>query len=133
MGRLKNEFSWSRSRMKNFEECRRKYWFGAYGMWDGWDSRADARKKETYILSLFSNSAGAGEGTGIPAAAGTLLMAQGSIESCGVYPPEAAVKPLELLMLALTMVKRLGKGGEESFHLERIDADGVVTKLPLPI
>ncbi len=37
--------------MKNFEECRRKYWFGAYGIWDGWNAWADARKKEIYILS----------------------------------------------------------------------------------
>ena len=41
--------------MKNFEECRRMYWFGAYGMWDGWDARADARTKEIYILSKLKN------------------------------------------------------------------------------
>ncbi len=31
------------------------YWFSAYGMWDGWDSRADARTKEIYILSKLKN------------------------------------------------------------------------------
>jgi len=52
---LINEFSWSRSRMKAFEECRRMYWFQVYGGWGGWEKRAPERTKETYILSKLKN------------------------------------------------------------------------------
>ncbi len=48
---LVNEFSWSRSRMRAFEECRRLYWFQAYGGWGGWEKRALERTREVYLLS----------------------------------------------------------------------------------
>ncbi len=48
---LINEFSWSRTRMKAFEDCRRKYWFTAYGGWGGWEKRAPERMREIYLLS----------------------------------------------------------------------------------
>lgn len=88
---------------------------------------------ETYIFSLSSTEAGAGEGTGIPAAAGALLMARGRVEGPGVLPPEAAVEPFEVLLMALDMVKKMGKGGRDSIHIERIDADGNRHDVPLPI
>lgn len=37
--------------MKNFEECRRLYWFQAYGGWNGWKAQAPARTREVYVLS----------------------------------------------------------------------------------
>lgn len=89
--------------------------------------------KETYVFSLSSKTVGAGEGTGIPAAAGTVMMLRGRMTEAGVFPPEAAVTPLELIFLAMQMVRALGKGGEESIHIERIDADGVHHDVPLPI
>merc|ERR1711957_772084 len=54
-------------------------------------------EKRTMMLQLASKSTGAGPGTGIPAAVGAVLMAQGFIERTGVFPPEAGVPPLMLL------------------------------------
>lgn len=90
-------------------------------------------KPATLVLQLSSASAGAGEGTGIPAAAGAVLMGRGSIERTGVFPPEAAVPPLELLILALEMAKSTGAAGRDSFAVEYIDADGNRTPVPLPV
>jgi CRISPR/Cas system-associated exonuclease Cas4 (RecB family) len=47
---LRNEFSWSLSRERVLRECARKYWFTHYGMWGGWDRRADPRTREIYLL-----------------------------------------------------------------------------------
>ena len=87
----------------------------------------------TMVFQLSSRSAGAGEGTGIPAAAGTLLMARGAITERGVLPPEAAVKPFDLVLLALELGKKLGAADSSSIHIERIDAHGQRTTLPLPV
>jgi hypothetical protein len=59
-------------------------------------------------------------------------MGRGSIAERGVFPPEAAVPPLELLMLALEMAKATGSGGRDAFSVESIDADGQRTTVPLP-
>ncbi len=86
----------------------------------------------TYVLQLSSKTAGAGEGTGIPAAAGAMLMGSGKVISSGVFPPEVGVNPLELLVGAFTAVKALGKGGEDNIRIEQIDADGTISPVPLP-
>ena len=44
------EFSWSASRNRAFEYCRRQYWFQYYGHWLGWEDRGPARTKEIYRL-----------------------------------------------------------------------------------
>lgn len=88
--------------------------------------------RQTIVLSLSSRSAGAGEGTGIPAAAGAVLMGRGAITARGVVPPEAAVQPFELLGLAMGMWKTFGTGGgDDSVHVEQIDAQGNRTRIPL--
>jgi saccharopine dehydrogenase (NAD+, L-lysine-forming) len=87
---------------------------------------------KTIVFQLSSERAGAGEGTGIPAAAGALLMGRGEIDRQGVFPPEAGVPPLPLLMEAFKAVQALGKGGRDSIRIEMIDADGKVTEMPLP-
>lgn len=86
----------------------------------------------TLVFQLSSTTVGAGEGTGIPAAAGAVLMARGGVKQAGVLPPEASVAPLELLMEAFRMVKAMGKGGEDSIRIEQIDAKGQITTVPLP-
>jgi saccharopine dehydrogenase (NAD+, L-lysine-forming) len=86
----------------------------------------------TLVLSLSSRSAGAGEGTGIPAAVGAILMLRGKIQRPGVFPPEAAVQPFEVLTLAGEISKRLGVGGG-SVHVESIDATGQRSEIPLGI
>ncbi|TVQ86480.1 MAG: PD-(D/E)XK nuclease family protein [Deltaproteobacteria bacterium] len=47
MADFKNEFAWSWSRHRAFEECRRKYWLNHYGFWGGW--RRDDPAREIYI------------------------------------------------------------------------------------
>lgn len=88
---------------------------------------------QTFVFSLSSRSAGAGEGTGIPAAVGALLLVRGSITRRGVFPPEAAVQPMETLLTALSLAKKLGAASGDSVHLERIDADGTRTDVPLGV
>ena len=88
----------------------------------------------TFVFQLSSRSAGAGEGTGVPAAAGAILMGRGQVTGQGVFPPEAGVSPLPVLMTAFQAARALGKGagGGTSIRVEQIDADGTVTAVPLP-
>lgn len=79
--------------------------------------------KNTYIFSMSSRGQGMGEGTGIPAAIGAIIMGTGKITEKGVLPPEACVNPMDLLELAKTKVKTAaGKGFP--IHIEHIDKDG---------
>jgi saccharopine dehydrogenase (NAD+, L-lysine-forming) len=79
--------------------------------------------KNTYIFSMSSRGQGMGEGTGIPAAIGAIIMATGKIKEKGVLPPEACVNPMDLLELAKTSVKAAeGKGFP--IVIEHIDKDG---------
>lgn len=65
--------------------------------------------KHTYTLFMSSESAGAGEGTGIPAAIGAVALAEGKFDcGPGVFPPEASVPVREVLALAPTAMAALG-------------------------
>ena len=88
----------------------------------------------TYELQLSSRSAGAGEGTGIPAAAGAILMGRGQISKLGVFPPEAGVAPLQVLTTAFKAAAAMGQGDGSgtSVRIHQIAADGTVTAVPLP-
>ena len=50
MSKFQNEFSWSPSRHRMFESCRRQYYFNYYGSWGGWDKDADAQAQLLYRL-----------------------------------------------------------------------------------
>lgn len=78
-----------------------------------------------YVFSMFSKGAGAGEGTGIPAALGAIMMSRGQITAKGVFPPEAGVVPAEMLELAGQVLKgtSMGEGGVPIF-IEHVDKDG---------
>jgi CRISPR/Cas system-associated exonuclease Cas4 (RecB family) len=52
---LKNEFSWSVSRHRLFQECRRAYYFRHYGSWGGWERGADPRVRDLYVLKNLNN------------------------------------------------------------------------------
>lgn len=80
-------------------------------------------KKEKYAFSLGSRGQGMGEGTGIPAAIGTVLMGQGNITEKGVLPPEACANPLEVLGLAQKILVSSGKG-DLPFIIEHYDEQG---------
>ena len=79
--------------------------------------------KNTYVFSMSSRGQGMGEGTGIPAAIGAMLMGTGKITEKGVLPPEACVNPMDLLELARTKVKTAAGRGFP-IHIEHIDKDG---------
>jgi len=86
----------------------------------------------TYVFSLSSRGQGMGEGTGIPAALGSILMSQGRITEKGVFPPEGGVKPLDMLELATTALKSF-KGGEEGLPIsvDHIYKDGNMESMDL--
>jgi len=91
------------------------------------------RKKaesSTYVFSMSSRGMGMGEGTGIPAALGVMLMAQGKITEKGVFPPEAGVKPMDMLELAQKKVNIGGKTGMPVV-IEHIDKEGNVERMSL--
>jgi len=79
--------------------------------------------RNTYVFSMSSRGQGMGEGTGIPAAIGAIIMATGKIKEKGVLPPEACVNPMDLLELAKTKVKTAGGKGFP-ITIEHIDKDG---------
>jgi len=87
-------------------------------------------ESNTYVFSMSSRGMGMREGTGVPAALGTMLMAMGKIKLKGVFPPEAAVNPIELFMLAKEKIKIGGTVGLP-IRVEHIDKDGRVHRLSL--
>jgi saccharopine dehydrogenase (NAD+, L-lysine-forming) len=86
--------------------------------------------KNTYVFSMSSRGQGMGEGTGIPAAIGAIIMATGKIKEKGVLPPEACVNPMDLLELAKTRVKTAGGKGFP-IVIEHIDKDGKSQRMNL--
>ena len=87
-------------------------------------------ESSTYVFSMSSRGLGMGEGTGIPAALGVMLMARGKITEKGVFPPEAGVKPVDMLELAQEKVKVGGKAGMPVV-IEHIDKEGNVERMSL--
>ena len=86
--------------------------------------------KNTYVFSMSSRGQGMGEGTGVPAALGAILMATGKIEEKGVCPPEGCVNPMDVVELAQTKVSVGGKTGFP-IVIEHIDKNGKLEKLDL--
>ncbi|MEM3618356.1 MAG: saccharopine dehydrogenase NADP-binding domain-containing protein [Candidatus Bathyarchaeia archaeon] len=87
-------------------------------------------ESSTYIFSMSSRGMGMREGTGVPAALGTMLMAMGKIKQKGVFPPEAAVDPIELFMLAKEKI-RIGGTVGLPIRVEHVDKNGKVHRLSL--
>lgn len=90
---------------------------------------------QEYRFHMASRSQALGEGTGIPAAMGVMLMAMGKVKGPGILPPEACVDPLDFIGL-ITKVMKLDekKEGGDSFGgviVERIDETGRVEKLDI--
>ncbi len=57
MAELKNTFSWSFSAASDFDVCRRKRYWGKYGMWGGWDRNASPEQKRAYQLNKMDSLA----------------------------------------------------------------------------
>ena len=87
-----------------------------------------------YRFSMASTDQALGEGTGIPAAMGAMLLEQGAISAQGVLPPEAAINPIDFLALVpQVLATRAGKGSFEGVVVEKIDEHGAREIIPLPI
>jgi len=80
-------------------------------------------------VHMASGESGLGEGTGIPAALGVMLMQQGKVTAKGVHPPEGCVDPGEFIQLATRVMAGGpgGEGGKATILLETIAADGTRT------
>ncbi|MBI9074256.1 MAG: saccharopine dehydrogenase NADP-binding domain-containing protein [Desulfatibacillum sp.] len=88
-----------------------------------------------YRFHMASGSQALGEGTGIPAAVGAMLMVQSRITKKGVLPPEGCINPQDFLDL-ITPVMKLDekKKDQNSFSgviVQHVDASGNVTTLDI--
>jgi len=92
-------------------------------------------KNREYRFHMASRSQALGEGTGLPAAGGTLLLARGKIDRKGVFPPEGGVNPLDFLEIIPSIMKLdEKKEGGESFGgviVEEVDENGNVKKIDI--
>ncbi len=92
-------------------------------------------KYREYRFHLASRSEALGEGTGIPAALGVLLMQMGKIKAKGVLPPEGCINPLDVLELVPKVMKLDSKKeGGESFGgviVQQIDENGKITNIDI--
>lgn len=96
--------------------------------------KKDGRPSE-YRFHLVSQSQALGEGTGIPAAAGAILMQQRKVKGPGVLPPEAGVNPNDFLALVPQIMKldakKEGGQGFGGVIVEQVDEKGNVKKLDI--
>ena len=96
--------------------------------------KKDGKYRE-YRFHMASRSEALGEGTGIPAALGVILMQQGKITTKGVQPPEGCINPTDLLALVPQVMKLDSKKeGGESFGgviVQQIDENGTITNIDI--
>jgi len=88
------------------------------------------RENRTYMFSLISEGAakgqGLGEGTGLPAAFGAILIQRNKIKKKGVLPPEACVNAKDILQLMQELYQFDEKNEKSRSPLifQSIDQDG---------
>ena len=93
--------------------------------------RKDGEPREVRV-HMGSSAGGLGEGTGMPAAIGVMLMQQGKITAKGVLPPEGCVNPSDFLTFGLQVMRTAGMGtGGSLLRIETIRPDGSVSRLDL--
>lgn len=92
-------------------------------------------KKMEYRFHMASRSEALGEGTGIPAAMGAILMNRGKITRKGIFPPEAGINPPDFIAMlpeAFDLKKASADGDSFSgFMVEKVDDKGKVTKIDI--
>ena len=92
-----------------------------------------AGKQLEYRVHMVSSDKALGEGTGIPAAVGAILLGQGKLKGKGVLPPEACVDPKEFIEVVKPLMdmtdKGDGKDPDSSIIFEHVDGEGNVTPL----
>jgi len=86
-----------------------------------------------YRFHLVSESEGLGEGTGIPAAVGAIMMNRGQIKGNGIMPPEACMEPIVFLKTVGEVYDLTGKKGTSSgsIILETVDEKGNKSKIDI--
>lgn len=92
-------------------------------------------KQKSYRFHMASKSEALGEGTGIPAAMGAILLAEGKITEKGVFPPEGCINPTDFISL-ISAVMGLDKKAkdETSFSgviVEEVDDTGNVRRIDI--
>jgi len=86
-------------------------------------------KQHKYVFSMASEGQALGEGTGISAALGVILMNRGKIKEKGVLPPEGCINPLDFMGLIGEVIKpEKGKKSFEGLVIDSIDENGNVTR-----
>lgn len=86
-----------------------------------------------YVFSMASTNQALGEGTGIPAAMGAILMKAGKAKAKGVLPPEAAFDPVDFLALVRPVLALTQQGGSfDGVVVEKVDESGAVERIDLP-
>ncbi|MBU3915738.1 saccharopine dehydrogenase, partial [bacterium] len=92
-----------------------------------------AGKTMEYRIHTYSSTQALGEGTGIPAAAGAIMMQRGQVAGKGVLPPEGCIKPMEFINVYRPLVDSLdaaaGKSGQSTVLIEQVDDKGNITVL----
>ncbi|MCG6908700.1 MAG: saccharopine dehydrogenase NADP-binding domain-containing protein [Deltaproteobacteria bacterium] len=90
-------------------------------------------KPQEYRVHIVSSDKALGEGTGIPAAVGAILLGQGKLSGKGVLPPEACVDPKEFIEVVKPLMDMTeqadGKVADSSIIFEHVDETGNVTVL----
>ena len=93
-------------------------------------------KYRQYRFHMASRSEALGEGTGIPAAIGAILMHQGKITEKGVLPPEGCVNPVDFIDL-ITRVMGLEKKDKTSHDtfsgvlVQEVDGNGNIKNIDI--
>jgi len=90
-------------------------------------------KPRQYIFSMASADQALGEGTGIPAAMGAILMRHGNVSKTGVMPPEAAIAPMDFLALMKPILELTQRDKSfEGLLVEKVDEHGKTERVDLP-
>jgi saccharopine dehydrogenase (NAD+, L-lysine-forming) len=96
--------------------------------------RKEGHYKE-YRFHLVSQSEGLGEGTGIPAAVGAIMMNRGFIKETGVMPPEACISAMDFLKTTSEVYDLTGTKSNDSSKgkvmLEMVDRDGHIEPIDI--
>ncbi|NOY69366.1 MAG: NmrA family NAD(P)-binding protein [Deltaproteobacteria bacterium] len=88
-----------------------------------------------YRFHMASKSEALGEGTGIPAAMGAILLATGKISKKGIFPPEGCINPLDFITLisdVMGLDKKVKDGASFSgVIVEEVDKDGNIKNIEI--
>ena len=95
--------------------------------------KKDGRRQELRF-HLASDSQALGEGTGIPAAAGAILMQQGKVSKKGIFPPEGGIDPMDFISLIPAILKKNKAHAptqSEQLLIDVIEEDGTKTTMDM--